>query len=101
MLRDGRDGNRFIINIPGRGYSFVAPVEGPSSQIHAIADFAPAVPFHPPLSRKTVGTNIRFTRESIGESAPEEDMIDADDVAPHQQHLQNLNDLVVEEPAHD
>jgi len=23
MLRDGRDGNRFIINIPGRGYSFV------------------------------------------------------------------------------
>jgi DNA-binding winged helix-turn-helix (wHTH) protein len=28
MLRDGRDGNRFIINIPGRGYSFVASVEG-------------------------------------------------------------------------
>src|SRR6516165_4593521 len=25
MLRDGRDGNRFIINIPGRGYSFVGP----------------------------------------------------------------------------
>ncbi|WP_229744133.1 winged helix-turn-helix domain-containing protein [Aliidongia dinghuensis] len=25
-LCDGRDGNRFIINIPGRGYSFVAPV---------------------------------------------------------------------------
>jgi DNA-binding winged helix-turn-helix (wHTH) protein len=25
-LRDGRDGNRFIINIPGRGYSFVADV---------------------------------------------------------------------------
>jgi DNA-binding winged helix-turn-helix (wHTH) protein len=24
-LRDGRDGNRFIINIPGRGYCFVAP----------------------------------------------------------------------------
>ena len=23
-LRDGRDGNRFIVNIPGRGYSFVA-----------------------------------------------------------------------------
>jgi DNA-binding winged helix-turn-helix (wHTH) protein len=23
-LRDGRDGNRFIINIPGRGYCFVA-----------------------------------------------------------------------------
>jgi DNA-binding winged helix-turn-helix (wHTH) protein len=26
-LRDGYDGNRFIINVPGRGYSFVAPVE--------------------------------------------------------------------------
>ena len=25
VLRDGRDGNRFIINIPGRGYCFVAP----------------------------------------------------------------------------
>jgi DNA-binding winged helix-turn-helix (wHTH) protein len=25
-LRDGRDGNRFIINIPVRGYCFVAPV---------------------------------------------------------------------------
>jgi DNA-binding winged helix-turn-helix (wHTH) protein len=25
-LRDGRDGNRFIINIPGRGYCFVAPI---------------------------------------------------------------------------
>ena len=27
VLRDGRDGNRFIINIPGRGYSFVATIE--------------------------------------------------------------------------
>jgi len=26
VLRDGQEGNRFIINIPGRGYSFVAPV---------------------------------------------------------------------------
>jgi DNA-binding winged helix-turn-helix (wHTH) protein len=25
-LRDGRDGNRFIINVPGRGYSFVTDV---------------------------------------------------------------------------
>ena len=25
-LRDGRDGNRFIVNIPGRGYCFVTPV---------------------------------------------------------------------------
>jgi DNA-binding winged helix-turn-helix (wHTH) protein len=27
VLRDGRDGNRFIINVPGRGYSFVASIE--------------------------------------------------------------------------
>jgi len=26
-LRDGCNGNRFIINVPGRGYRFVAPVE--------------------------------------------------------------------------
>jgi Transcriptional regulatory protein, C terminal len=26
-LRDGQNGNRFIINIPGRGYRFVAPVD--------------------------------------------------------------------------
>ena len=26
-LRDGHDGNRFIINIPGRGYRFVASIE--------------------------------------------------------------------------
>ena len=26
-LGDGRDGNRFIANIPGRGYTFVAPVK--------------------------------------------------------------------------
>jgi DNA-binding winged helix-turn-helix (wHTH) protein len=25
-LRDGREGNRFIINIPGRGYCFVTPI---------------------------------------------------------------------------
>jgi len=27
-LCDGRDGNRFLINIPGRGYRFVAPIHG-------------------------------------------------------------------------
>ena len=27
VLRDGRDGNRFIINVPGRGYSFDASIE--------------------------------------------------------------------------
>ena len=31
-LRDGKDGNRFIINIPGRGYKFVAPVSATNDQ---------------------------------------------------------------------
>jgi DNA-binding winged helix-turn-helix (wHTH) protein len=26
VLSDGRDGNRYLVNIPGRGYRFVAPV---------------------------------------------------------------------------
>jgi predicted ATPase/DNA-binding winged helix-turn-helix (wHTH) protein len=29
-LGDGRDGNRYVVNIPGRGYSFVAPVMRPA-----------------------------------------------------------------------
>ena len=26
VLGDGRDGNRYLINIPGRGYRFIAPI---------------------------------------------------------------------------
>lgn len=39
-LGDGRDGNRFFINIPGRGYRFVAPVT--VSGITERADLHPA-----------------------------------------------------------
>ena len=31
-LRDGRDGHRFIVNIPGRGYCFVATVDVPGHE---------------------------------------------------------------------
>jgi DNA-binding winged helix-turn-helix (wHTH) protein len=31
-LRDGQDGNRFIVNIPGRGYCFVASVAMPAHE---------------------------------------------------------------------
>jgi DNA-binding winged helix-turn-helix (wHTH) protein len=31
-LRDGREGNRFIINIPGRGYRFVASIKVPGDE---------------------------------------------------------------------
>ena len=29
-LRDGKDGQRYVVNVPGRGYCFVAPVQTPS-----------------------------------------------------------------------
>src|SRR6202171_1822545 len=31
-LGDGRDGNRYLVNVPGRGYRFVAPVVHPKQQ---------------------------------------------------------------------
>jgi DNA-binding winged helix-turn-helix (wHTH) protein len=31
-LRDGRNGNGFIINIPGRGYRFVASIKVPGEE---------------------------------------------------------------------
>src|SRR5262245_46283280 len=36
-LRDGRDGNRFIINIPGRGYKFVGTVAASHHQKSPVA----------------------------------------------------------------
>jgi DNA-binding winged helix-turn-helix (wHTH) protein len=48
-LRDGRDGNRFFINVPGRGYVFVAPIKiyGPAKPSHPAS---PNVPLHNPLA---------------------------------------------------
>jgi DNA-binding winged helix-turn-helix (wHTH) protein len=34
---DGRQGNRFLINIPGRGYCFVAPVTASSVRAAFVA----------------------------------------------------------------
>ena len=39
MLRDGRDGNRFIINIPGRGYCFVGSVHVSGREHSVQTDF--------------------------------------------------------------
>jgi DNA-binding winged helix-turn-helix (wHTH) protein len=46
-LRDGRDGNRFFINVPGRGYVFVAPITicGPTKPCHPAS---PKEPLHNP-----------------------------------------------------
>jgi len=46
-LRDGHEGRRFIVNSPGRGYSFVAPVTGlpaESSQPKPTADSSDNLP---------------------------------------------------------
>ncbi len=42
-LRDGRDGNRFIDNVPGRGYSFVARVTREHQQATATPPSRPAL----------------------------------------------------------
>ena len=48
LLRDGHGGNRFVATIPGRGYSFVAPVgHGPSRPPQLTA--APPEPVRNPL----------------------------------------------------
>jgi DNA-binding winged helix-turn-helix (wHTH) protein len=46
-LRDGRDGNRFFVNVPGRGYVFVAPIKiyGPVKPSHRVL---PSRPLHNP-----------------------------------------------------
>jgi DNA-binding winged helix-turn-helix (wHTH) protein len=49
-LGDGRDGNRFFVNVPGRGYVFVAPIKryGPVKPSHAAQ---PSVPLHNPSAQ--------------------------------------------------
>jgi DNA-binding winged helix-turn-helix (wHTH) protein len=44
MLRDGRDGNRFIINIPGRGYRFVGSIKVPDDENRARSSLHCSVP---------------------------------------------------------
>src|ERR1700682_1811325 len=46
-LGDGRDGNRYLVNVPGRGYRFVAPVAHPQRP----ADPTPHVDANQHLSR--------------------------------------------------
>ena len=64
-LRDGRDGNRFFINVPGRGYVFVAPLK-----VHD-----PAKPSHPaspnaPLHNPPAHLDRLITEEPIAELSP-------------------------------
>jgi DNA-binding winged helix-turn-helix (wHTH) protein len=64
-LRDGRNGNRFLINIPGRGYVFVAPVKsyGSARPSHPAL---PNVPLHSPPAH----VDGLITDEPFVESSP-------------------------------
>jgi len=64
-LRDGRDGNRFFINVPGRGYVFVAPIKsyGPAKPSHYAS---PNAPLHNPPAH----VDRLITEEPIAELSP-------------------------------
>lgn len=65
-LRDGRDGNRFFINVPGRGYVFVAPVK-----IHDGAKPSHPVSPNAPLHNPLASVDRLITEEPIAESSPQ------------------------------
>jgi DNA-binding winged helix-turn-helix (wHTH) protein len=64
-LREGRNGNRFLINIPGRGYVFVAPIKiyGPATPSHAASQNAP-------LHNSPAHVDQLTTEEPIAEVSP-------------------------------
>jgi DNA-binding winged helix-turn-helix (wHTH) protein len=73
-LGDGRDGNRYLLNMPGRGYRFVAPIThveepAPSTPIKSAA--APLLDL-PKLPTQSVGHH-----DNISELMPVEKQIDA------------------------
>ncbi len=67
ILRDGRSGNRYIINVPGRGYSFIAPlnrqetsaVAGAMPRTHAKAGADAAVRL-PVRNTRVIGRSDTF-----------------------------------------
>jgi predicted ATPase/DNA-binding winged helix-turn-helix (wHTH) protein len=44
VLGDGRNGNRYLVNIPGRGYRFVAPVSVADGEMPPLPVLQPIVP---------------------------------------------------------
>jgi predicted ATPase len=63
-LCDGRDGNRYLVNIPGRGYKFVAPVVQPKQP----ALLTPDVGLNPRLSPIPSPLTHMLGREDIVEA---------------------------------
>ena len=56
VLRDGDGGTRYIANVPGRGYSFVAPIQRPARERHSIPNHK-SIPNHnlPPRLSRMIG----------------------------------------------
>jgi predicted ATPase/DNA-binding winged helix-turn-helix (wHTH) protein len=54
-IRDGQGGNRFIVNVPGRGYSFVAPVAAIKAPTSAILDISGHLDSLPPVATRIIG----------------------------------------------
>lgn len=56
ILGDGRDGARYIVNVPGRGYSFVAPINDPDEPAPRPAPRVPrSTGDAPPPPRSLIG----------------------------------------------
>jgi DNA-binding winged helix-turn-helix (wHTH) protein len=60
-LGDGQDGNRFIANVPGRGYCFVGPVQSPGRAASACRT--------PPRGRKACPTSTLSLPGSVSRNA--------------------------------
>jgi predicted ATPase/DNA-binding winged helix-turn-helix (wHTH) protein len=64
-LGDGQNGNRYIVNIPGRGYRFVAPISKleeiafPTSTEAALQSQNPRAPIHRVFGRSKVTAALR------------------------------------------
>lgn len=54
-LADGQDGARYIVNIAGRGYSFVAPITRNAPGVPSQSDRVPLPARVPPSSRSIIG----------------------------------------------
>jgi TolB-like protein/DNA-binding winged helix-turn-helix (wHTH) protein/Tfp pilus assembly protein PilF len=63
-LGDGQRGNRFITNIPGRGYCFVAPVESSDRKLPSPAQAEPDAPVEDTSDRVVYSLKVGFPAEA-------------------------------------
>lgn len=63
-LGDGQDGSRYIVNIPGRGYSFVAPIRGQSPD-RSLAPVGPRPPATAPQALPAPPQRLFGRKETV------------------------------------